>query len=68
MHIGTFPLAVPPETPIRKGVLLSTPLSLMPKDIFRVMPTLAGISAIIEQLDLTKNEFLSERLKRGCQE
>lgn len=47
--MGTLPLAVPPETPIRKGVLPSTPLSLplMPKDIFRVIPAFVGISAIV---------------------
>lgn len=52
----TFPLAVPPETPIKKGVLLSMPLNfpLIPKDIFRVMPIFVDMSAIVKHAETTK--------------
>lgn len=62
----TFPLAVPPETPIKKGVLLSTPLSLtlIPKDIFRVIPTFDGRSAIVERVDRQPDFAESFRLSR----
>lgn len=48
----TFPLAVPPETPIRKGVLLSIPFNfpLIPKDIFREVTIFIDISAIVKDL------------------
>jgi hypothetical protein len=44
----TLPLAVPPDTPMRKGVLPSTPLilPLKPKDIFRIVPIFTVTSAI----------------------